>query len=620
MQVSDPARGVEHPEVPRDDDDNLVDAAPVVRIRAIFRRFWPDTRPFRPWLALSLAFLVITPVLDAAATWMLKVLVDDVLTPRDFAAFPAVAATYIGIALLGGALGFLDQYLASWIAENFVHRLRTRLFAHLQTLSVSFFDRRRLGDLITRLTGDIEEIEDVMLAGVAQIASALLRIAVFAGVLFYLDWRLALVSLVAIPGFWLVARAFARRIKVASREASRRDGSISAVAEESLGNAVLVQAYGREQDETDRFTRQSLASVRAELAATRIGAMFPPLIDLLEVAGVLAIFGVGIYELSADRITLGGLLAFLAYLAQLYSPVRNLGELSNSLFSAAAGAERIIELLDERPAVAAPAHPVPLGRCRGQVQVEDVAFRYPDTATDILHGVSFTIPPDGVTALVGASGSGKTTIVKLLLRFYDPGHGRITVDGHDLRELDPAELRANIAVVLQETLLVDGTVAENILAGRPGAGHDEVVAAARAADADEFIQALPDGYETRVGQRGRLLSGGQRQRIAVARAFIRDAPILLLDEPTTSLDAESTRRVLAPMRRLMTGRTTLVISHNMLTVADADQILYLDQGRVAEAGTHDELVTAGGRYARLYHLHHASNGSARLPDREGIAP
>jgi ABC-type multidrug transport system fused ATPase/permease subunit len=618
MPVPDLFRGMVRSSEP-DDDDGLVELAPAVRIREIFRRFWPYTGPFRPWLGLSFVFLVVTPALDAAATWMLKVLVDDVLTPRDFRAFPAVAVTYIGIVLLAGVVGFFDQYLASWIAENFIHGLRTRLFGHLQTLSVSFFDRRRLGDLINRLTGDIEDIEGVMLAGVAQILSALLRIAVFAGVLFCVDWRLALVSLVAIPGFWVVARAFARRIKTASREASRRAGSISAVAEESLGNALLIQAYGRERDETERFARQSRASVRAELLATRIGAMFPPLVDLLEVAGVLAIFGVGIYELSADRITLGGLLAFLAYLAQLYSPARSLGELSNSIFSAVAGAERIIELLDQRPAVTAPARPVPLSRPRGRLDVQDVTFRYPETASDVLDGVSFTIPPGGVTALVGPSGAGKTTIMKLLLRFYDPQRGRITLDGHDLRELDPAELRAAISVVLQETLLLDGTIAENILAGRPQAGQDEMMAAARAAGAEEFIWALPEGYRTRVGQRGRLLSGGQRQRIAIARAVIRDAPILLLDEPATSLDAESTRRVLAPMRRLMTGRTTLVVSHNLLTVADADQIVYLEHGRVVEAGTHDQLLDAGDRYARLFRLHHSPNGSAHASDREGIA-
>ncbi|MGH3794658.1 MAG: ABC transporter ATP-binding protein [Pseudonocardiaceae bacterium] len=585
-------------------DDGLVEEAPAVSVRDIFRRFWPDARPFWKWLWLSLVLIIVAPLLDAAAILLFKVLVDDVLAPHDFAAFPAVAAVYVGITLAAGAVGFFEQYLAVWIGEHFLYRMRTRVFAHLHTLSVSFFDRRRIGDTLSRLTGDVAAIESLVLSGVIGIISNLMKILVFAGVLFFLDWRLALVSLIAVPVFWLTARAFARRIKVASREVRRRAGSITVVAEESLGNATLIQAYGREQAEVDRFAQQAMGSVNAELGATRIGAMFSPLVDLLEVTGVLAILGMGIWELSAGRISLGGLLAFLVFLSQLYSPVQGLGQLSNSLFGAAAAAERIIDLLDQQPTVAAPAHPVRLGRPRGLLRIDRVSFRYPDTAADVLTEVSATALPGQTTAVVGVSGAGKTTLTKLLLRFYDPTQGRITLDGHDLRDIDPEQLRANIAIVLQETLLLDGTIAENILAGRPQAGRRELVRAAEAADADDFIQALPEGYDTRVGQRGRLLSGGQRQRIAIARAMIRDAPILLLDEPTTSLDAEASERILAPLRRLITGRTTIVISHNLLTVSAADQILYLDHGRVTEIGTHTQLLTNNNHYAHLYRLHH----------------
>ncbi|HEY2762542.1 MAG TPA: ABC transporter ATP-binding protein [Pseudonocardiaceae bacterium] len=557
-----------------------------------------------------MVLIVLAPLLDAAAILLFKVLVDDVLTPRDFSVFPAVAAAYVGITIIAGAVGFAEQYLAVWIGEHFLYRLRTRVFAHLHTLSVSFFDRRRLGDTLSRLTGDIGAIESLVLSGIIGIISNLMKIAVFAGVLFFLDWRLALVSLIAVPAFWLTARSFAGRIKIASRDVRQRAGSITVVAEESLGNVTLVQAYGREQAEVDRFARQSLGSVHAELAATRVGAMFTPLIDLLEVTGVLAILGVGIWELSAGRISLGGLLAFLVFLSQLYSPVQGLGQLSNSLFGAAAAAERIIDLLDQQPAVTAPTHPVPLNRPRGLLRLDQVGFRYPDTATDVLTDVSFTALPGQTTAVVGVSGAGKSTLTKLLLRFYDPTHGRITLDGHELRDLDPVQLRANIAIVLQETLLLDGSVAENILAGRPQAGHDELIAAARAADAHDFIQALPEGYDTRVGQRGRLLSGGQRQRIAIARAMIRDAPILLLDEPTTSLDAEASERILAPLRRLITGRTTIVISHNLLTASEAGQIVYLERGRVTEIGTHLQLLANNNNYAHLYRLHHPLDGRA----------
>ena len=582
----------------------LVEAAPAASVREVFHRFWPDARPFLRWMWLSLVLIIVTPLVDTGAILLFQVLVDRVLTPRDFSAFPPVAAAFVGITLLVGGLGFAGQYLGAWIGENFLHRMRTRVFAHLHTLSVSFFDRRRLGDILSRLTGDVAAIESVVLSGVIGIIANLVKIVVFAGVLFFLDWRLALASLIAIPLFWATARLFARRIKVASREVRARAGSITVVAEESLGNATLIQAYGREAAEVERFAGQSMGSVNAELAATRLGAMFTPLVDLLQILGVLTILGVGIWELTAGHISLGGLLAFLVFLSQLYQPVQGLGSLSTSLFGAAAAAERIIELLDECPHVSAPPHPVPLGRALGHLQLEQVSFTYPDTTTPVLTDVSFTAAPGQTTAIVGASGAGKTTLLKLLLRFYDPTTGHITLDGTDLRDLHPNELRANIAIVLQETLLLDGTIAENITAGRPEATHEDLIAAAHAADAHDFITALPEGYHTRVGQRGRLLSGGQRQRIAIARAMIRDAPLLLLDEPTTSLDADATQRILTPLRRLITGRTTIIISHNLLTVTDADHIIYLENGRITETGTHTQLLTNNNHYAHLYHLHH----------------
>jgi ATP-binding cassette subfamily B protein len=353
--------------------------------------------------------------------------------------------------------------------------------------------------------------------------------------------------------------------------------------------------------------------------------LFIPFVDLIEVVGVVTIVGVGAWQLSAGHITLGGLLAFLLYLSMLYSPISGLGQLSTTVFGAAAGAERIVELLDQEPDVRRPERPVPLGRVSGRIGVEDVGFRYPGTDTEVLRGVSFTVEPGRTTALVGLSGAGKSTLARLFLRLYDPTAGRITLDGHDLRDLDPAELRASIAIVLQETLLVDASVTENIQAGRPDATHREIVAAAKAADAHQFIERLPEGYDTRVGQRGRLLSGGQRQRVAIARAMVRDAPILLLDEPTASLDAQASEHILAPVRRLMAGRTTILISHDLLTVAEADQILYLERGRIVEAGSHDELLRAGNAYAHLYRLRHTasapSNGRTarhRAPGPDGV--
>jgi ATP-binding cassette, subfamily B, bacterial len=580
-----------------------------VPVREIFRRFWPYARPYRRYLWLTLAFVACDPAIETVTIWLYKLLIDDVLVPRDFAPFIPLVLAYFGLTIGGGLISFCDDYLAAWVAERFLLALRTSFFRHLQGLSLDFFEGQRLGDVISRLTGDVAAIEDLMLTAVASVLSYALRILFFGGALFYLRWDLALASLIVSPFFWFTSRRSSARIKRASREKRRRSGAISAVAEESLANAALVQAYNRQEAEVGRFHREGVGALAAQMAAARLKALYTPLIDLIDLAGVLVVIGIGTWELMRGAISLGGLMVFLTYLSRLYGPIRGLGGLMNTVHAAAASGERIIEFLDREPAVRERPDARRLPRGRGALTIDEVSFRYPGATRDAVHGIAFACEPGQIVALVGPSGAGKSTLVKLLLRFYDPDAGRVLLDGEDLRDVRLDSLRENVAVVLQETLIFDGTVRENIAYGRPGAAEAEIIRAAQAADADRFVRALPDGYDTVVGQKGRRLSGGQRQRIAIARAMIRDAPVLILDEPTTGLDAESGERILAPLRRLMSGRTTLVISHNLLTVREANMILTMEEGRVVERGTHAELLLRGGRYAQLYRLHERKSGT-----------
>ncbi|MFE5034097.1 ABC transporter ATP-binding protein [Streptomyces sp. NPDC056683] len=580
----------------------VVTAAPPVPPREVFRRFWPYTRGGRRWLVPLVVLSLTGPAVDAAELWLFKFVVDDVLVGRELRPFLWIAPAYLGLVLCSGILGYADDVTSTWVGERFLLALRADVFRHVQGLSLGFFERRRLGDVLSRVTGDVDAVETFLLSGVADALYYVISLGVYLGMLLYLRWDLTLLALVVVPLFWGAARYFSRLVREASRERRRRGGALGAIAEESLGNVVLVQAYNRQAWEARRFERENTGRFRAAMASARIRAVYAPAVEFVEVAGGLAVLALGTWKLAQGQLTLGGLLVFLALIGKLYSPVHGLSGLGTTFYTASAAAERIIELLDERPQVTEAAGARRLRRARGTLEFDGVWFRYPGTEAWALSDVSFRAAPGETVALVGASGSGKSTLAKLQLRFYDPDRGAVRLDGTDLRELSLTDVRENVAVVLQETLVFHGTVRENIAYGRPSATEAEIVAAARAADAHEFVERLPDGYDTLVGQRGRTLSGGQCRRLAIARAMIRDAPVLLLDEPTAGLDVRSARRVMEPLRRLMAGRTTVVVSHQLPTVRDATRIVVLDHGRVVEDGAPADLLGRQGPYALLHRL------------------
>ncbi len=572
---------------PEADAAPFVGEAPPMTVTQVVRRFWPDVRPLRWWLLVLVVLLAGAPLIAVLEVLLFQTLVDDVLVPATLGPLLWIAALYVALNLLSAVISGVDDYLSTWISQKFLVGLRTKVFSHVLAHPSHVQDRNRLGDTMSRLTSDTAAVESFMIGQFASGTGAVLRLVIYAGALFFLQWQLALVSLVAAPLLWWVATHFSRMVKDVSRERRRRAGSLSAVTEERLSNAALVQTYNREADAVADYHRQNLAIASAELVGARIRSVFLPLADLAELVGTLAVIALGTWALATDRLTLGGLMAFLALLVQCYSPLRTLGNLLPALYSATAGVERMVELLDE---------PLPADRpgardltgVRGAVELSGVRVRYPGAARDALHAASFRVEPGELVGLVGPSGAGKSTVARLLTRHVEAADGGVRVDGHDVRDLTARSVREAVTLVPQETALMDASIAENIEFGRPGATREQVEEAARRADADGFVRRLPQGYDTRVGQRGRSLSGGQRQRIAVARALLRDAPILFLDEPTTGLDAETSRRLLDAVARHRAGRTVIVATHDPVSLEYVDRVI-----RLEEAGVDTQPMTVG---------------------------
>jgi ATP-binding cassette subfamily B protein len=551
--------------------------------RDLFRRFWPYTRGDRRVLLSAALLAILVPVTELGVIAIFDTLTDRVLEHGHLAGFPRLAAMWAAIAALAAIAMGGSGYLATLAGERFMMRLRDSVFGHLQRLAPDFLSTRPPGDLIVRLTDDIEIVEGFIASGSVSVLASAVSLVLFAGAVLVIQWQIALAAFASLPLFWLISRLYAGRFAAAAARERAASSAVTSVIEENLANQALVQAFNRERAEAGRLHAEGTAWLRARMSQARLGAGYSPLTFLVETMAALSVLGIGAWDMAQHRLSIGGLLAFAALAAYLYAPARELSGLAVTVAEAAASGQRISDLLAAQITVSDGQAIGARLRSRGRVEFSHVTFSYPGTGRAVLAGLSFTAGPGWVVAVTGPNGAGKTTIARLLLRTHDPSAGRIRLDGVDLRDLSLPTLRRNIAVLDQENLLLPATIRDNIGYGRPAAGPDRIIAAARTAGAHEFITALPDGYDTQVGQRGRLLSGGQRQRIAFARAILLDAPVLVLDEPTTGLDRASARAV----RELLAtaaaaGRTVIVITHDRELAAAADAVVNL--GSVQDTG------------------------------------
>ncbi|HMF57669.1 MAG TPA: ABC transporter ATP-binding protein [Pyrinomonadaceae bacterium] len=579
------------------------------------------TRLLRPhWKALSIAFIAVIGEsgTDLLEPWPLKIIFDYVLGSKpmpewmasfihstlgadklavlSFAAFAVIA-----IAIVGAISSYTEDYLTTSVGQWVMHDLRRTLYHHIQLLSLAYHDKKRTGDLISRVTSDIDAIQNLISSVLLGMLVQILTLVGMIAVMFYLNWKFTLIALSVAPALFLVVYSFTRRIKQASRAVRKKEGEVISVLQEVLSSIRVVKAFTREDYEQRRFEQESMESVGIALRARNLKAMLPPIVEIVVALGTCFVIWYGTRLVISGQLSAGALLVFFLYLGKMYKPMRQLSKMTDTVSKAIVGFERIREVFETEQLVRNLPGARTAPRFKGEIEFEHVSFGY-EKDRPVLKDLNLKIEPGQLAALVGPTGAGKTTVISLIPRFYDPSSGRVKIDGGDVRSFEIKSLRQQISFVLQESLLFRAPVWENIAYGKPEATHDEIVRAAEMANAHEFIEKMPEGYDTMIGERGVTLSGGQRQRIAIARAIIRNAPVLILDEPSSGLDAASEELVFDALTRLMEGKTSIVIAHRLATIRRADVIFVINEGMVVESGTHQQLLARGGLYAELYEI------------------
>jgi len=564
----------------------------------LYVRLLAYIRPYMRRLIIAVLCILAATVTNLFVPWLIQNVIDDVLATKNLAMLNIIAVGIVVVYLLRGFFLFGQTYLMSYIGQKVVIDIREAVYRHLQRLSLSYYEKRQTGNIMSYITNDVAALQNALIDSVVEAVSESAVLIGSMAAMFYIHWKLSLLTFITLP---LVAQAisiFGKRLRSASRVSQERAADITSVLQETIAAVRVIKSFVREDHAVSRFSRENYLNFQAQMKMVQLSATLTPTVEFLGAIGVTIIIWYGGLEVIAGNLTTGALIAFLIYVINITNPIKRLSRVYSNVQKALAAAQRVFEVLDTVPEIQDSPEAVELPPITGRVVFDHVTFCYkPDEVA--LSDVSLAAEPGQMIAIVGPSGAGKTTIANLIPRFYEAENGLITIDGYDIKAVTLNSLREQIGIVPQETILFNGSIYENILYGDFNAGKEHIVAAAKAANAHEFIMAMPQGYDTQIGERGSKLSGGQRQRIAIARAILKNPRVLILDEATSALDTESEKLVQAALDKLMINRTSFVIAHRLSTVQRADTILVMENGRIVERGTHAELVAAGGLYGKL---------------------